>query len=291
MEANGFHEPDLSVPEAGATPLMKLPVTAEILSSNEAAALPPVVEEALPPAEVPIPPLEQAALLPADGPVEVVETPVTTRTDAIPADLEESRIEVEFYIENGFLDEAWRAVALIEEKYPASPLVAELRQRLNERPAEVPSPEASVQVAPTDEALTAALPVESEVPDEVSVIEPSVELVAAEPQVGPPPEITQPAPEPTPEKQEVPAEQAAPLQPEPAIDAAIPACLPESATLPEVETTPLLAPARVAEPAATESGGMHMLGASARFCVNARGISGAYGCSKGAAYTRPGDSE
>ena len=45
-------------------------------------------------------------------------------------DLDDSKVEVEFYLENDFLDEARQTVAALERKYPGSPFVAGLRQLL-----------------------------------------------------------------------------------------------------------------------------------------------------------------
>jgi tetratricopeptide (TPR) repeat protein len=84
-------------------------------------------------------------------------TPPESPAEALLPDLEESRIEVEFYLENEFLDEAWRAVAALEQKYPGNPVVAELRQRLNERPSERPAGE-----TPSAETPASAEPVEEE---------------------------------------------------------------------------------------------------------------------------------
>jgi len=46
---------------------------------------------------------------------------------ATPFDYEESRIEVSFYLENGFLEEAIKAVEELEKAYPGEPRIAEFR--------------------------------------------------------------------------------------------------------------------------------------------------------------------
>ncbi len=51
---------------------------------------------------------------------------------APPFDYEESREEIEFYLRHGFFDEAQKAVADLEAKYPGEERVAEFRQRVDE---------------------------------------------------------------------------------------------------------------------------------------------------------------
>lgn len=47
-----------------------------------------------------------------------------------PFDYEEARVEIDFYLEQGFTEEAKKAVQALEEKYPGNPQIGELRQRV-----------------------------------------------------------------------------------------------------------------------------------------------------------------
>jgi tetratricopeptide (TPR) repeat protein len=55
---------------------------------------------------------------------------------------EESRVEVDFYLEQGFLEEARKAVAALEVKFPGDAQVAELRHIVEARAAGAPAPTA-----------------------------------------------------------------------------------------------------------------------------------------------------
>ena len=82
-------------------------------------------EAALPEAVLPeIPPAE--GVLPEIAPIEAVPPEV------IPPkfDFEEAAAEIDFYLNYGLAQEAQKAVAKLEEKFPGDPKVAELRQRL-----------------------------------------------------------------------------------------------------------------------------------------------------------------
>lgn len=68
-------------------------------------------------------------------------TPVEPREQPIPAELAESKIEIEFYLEYGFVEEARHVLAEIEEKYPDNTFVAQLRSRFDER-----SPQSSAEL-------------------------------------------------------------------------------------------------------------------------------------------------
>ena len=90
-----------------------------------------------------------AALSP-DAPTTAQPEPLTARAEeSTPEDLEDTRIEVDFYLDHGFWDEAREAVALLEDKYPRSSFVAQLRQHLDERLAQGPPAEPTVTVATT----------------------------------------------------------------------------------------------------------------------------------------------
>lgn len=112
------------VPRTSATGLGALP-PAETLAPAEVPPSQRVIEEVVPNGNVPA------------GVTGSLPVPVEA---AIPADLEDSIVEVEFYLENNFVAEARKAVTALEEKYPDSPATARLRQRLEGRPPIAPAP-------------------------------------------------------------------------------------------------------------------------------------------------------
>jgi len=106
------------------------------------ASIPPATGEA-PAAQAP-----KEAVAPVGTPPTRAETPAASPAEAASFDFEESKVEVDFYLEHGFVDEAWGTVAALEEEYPGSKLVAELRRRVEERSSEAPAEEPEVEVAP-----------------------------------------------------------------------------------------------------------------------------------------------
>jgi tetratricopeptide (TPR) repeat protein len=153
---------------------------------------------------------------------------------AIPVELDDSRIEVEFYLENGFVDEARQTVATLEEKYPGSPFVADLRQQLDVHLSKAPPMEALEAYAPADESAGADKVAELGLEDQRTLEEP--EIPPAEPTVAPVPAPVADALAPP-----------AVTEPEPAMSNAIPASAPE------------LEPA-VEAPAAAATGGVDLFG-------------------------------
>ncbi len=196
-------------------------------SSTPPAALQPPAE---PPVEVPaafdepsapppIVPVAEEASAPVESPSKAQKPAAPPGEEAVPADLEDSRIEVEFYIENGFVDEAAKTVAGLEEKYPSHSLVAELRQKINAHmtgsPAAAPPPPAP----PAVEEIFAVPPVEIKAADAAPA-----EIIADTPEIAPAP-APELEPEPVTEEsttQEVglPANYAGIPEPEPAAPAA-----------------------------------------------------------------------
>ena len=223
MAALGYQAPAPSVSEPVTPPPLEMTVPVDIPASAEEPAPKPVVKEAGPAAEA-APEIPEP--LPAAG------------EEAIRDDLEDSRIEVEFYLENGFMDEARQAVAGLEVKYPGSLFVAEFRRRLYER-AGGPSPaEPQAQVAPPNESVAA---------------EPPAKIVQAEPEVAPPPEPAPVAEELARDEWELPTSYAVTSHPKPLMQQAVPPAV----TVPEAPP-PAHEPA-VEGPVAAESGSMGML--------------------------------
>ena len=127
-------------------------------------AAPPVEKEA-PPVEIPpamaeapaAPPVEESETpteAPSREPSTVAETAAPPEEDA-PFDFEEGKIEVDFYLENGFVDEARKTVTTLETKFPGNQLVAGLRKYLEERTGTAP---AAVPVTGTADGASEVLP-------------------------------------------------------------------------------------------------------------------------------------
>jgi tetratricopeptide (TPR) repeat protein len=298
MAAFGFEAPapSFAEPKAVAPPPVETPAPVEIAATLEEPAaealgipvaheelaaevleIPVIPEEAAPEtvetsahSEAPSPaPVMDEATPPVEKPAEVHEPPPEFAEEAIPVDLEDSRIEVEFYLENGFIDEARQTVATMEAKYPGSPFVAELRRLLNERTGEAPPAEpqeqVASQVAPADEVVAGEPPADYEIAEELNFEELPVEVAEAEPEVASPsepapavkepaPAVPQPAPvaeEPAHEEWELPTSYAVTLEPEPAVDHGAPH------PVKKPEAPP---PAHEPEPVAAQSGGMDVFG-------------------------------
>lgn len=167
--AFGFEAPAPAIPELAAPPPVGIPAPAEIVAPMETTA---PVKEPTPP------PVVAQAPSPVETPLGVPEPPPGRVEEGISAELDDSRIEVEFYLENGFIDEARQTVSDLEAKYPGNPFVAELRQLLNERltgapPAAEPRVEIiPMEVAPAEEAVVAKPPAVPEVANEFVLAEP-----------------------------------------------------------------------------------------------------------------------
>ena len=217
------------------------------------APAPPVLERgASLPVEMPAPPgIPVSAAGPAPPPAAahtVVPEPTPVRAEeSVPADLEDSLIEVDFYIENGFLDEARQAVAVLEEKYPGNPLVADLRRQLDEGAAKGPLEEPPAQVAPAKE---------------IPVAEPPKEVVQAKPEVAFP-HVPEPAAEElATEEWELPTSYAVPPPPEPTARPMAPPPATETEaplSVAEIATPPPAHEPMVEGPVVAGSGGRDLL--------------------------------
>jgi tetratricopeptide (TPR) repeat protein len=155
---------DLSRPpeqEASATPPAEIPSGFSVvpgMESPSAAAvgtplgpsIPPVGETPLPaPLQLPIDLSRQASSAPPPGPTpKIQEIDLSKDWESFQAqgssfNYEDSRIEVKFYLENGFLEEAIKAVEELERTLPGESRIAELRAlveaRTGPRAAEVPA--------------------------------------------------------------------------------------------------------------------------------------------------------
>ncbi len=168
--------------DSGADDGREWPVPMEIEEPREELALPPHVEMALPAGPA------------ADG------QPRDGSEPGLSAALEDSRIEVEFYLENGFLDEARQSIAALEVKYPGSIFVAGLRQQIDVRAGIASSPErreasaplhADSSQSPTAVSTIAPPPAENILPATVS--EPPAPPFVEAPIAAPPPAIETPA--------------------------------------------------------------------------------------------------
>ncbi len=123
---------------------------------------------------------------------------------------EESRVEIDFYLDQNLIDEARSAVETLEANYPENPQVAELRQQMEARLAQgTEAPEPPAFVEPHPELVQAAEPEELQLPETFAAPPPAEK----EPEIAPQVELTPSEVEPAiPQSAEPPAA----LQPEPA---------------------------------------------------------------------------
>jgi tetratricopeptide (TPR) repeat protein len=199
---------DLTAPaseQAEAPPAMEFDLSSA-LGGAPAPPEAPVEETVAPPA----PEFDLAAA--QEAPAEAVEAP-PEQPEALPSlpgappfeagaaqfNAEDSRIEVDFYLDQGFVDEARNVVQGLEEKFPGNPQVEALRRRIEERDAApkeaVAEPSAPAEEPPAPPRVEEAAP---SFPEPVS---------AAEAPVAPEAEVP---PEPTP----APVEAAIPVAPQ-----------------------------------------------------------------------------
>jgi len=264
MAAFDFQAPAPSVPEPVVSPPVEMPapvemlMPAEILASPEKQGLPPVEVPASPEEPVP-PPVVEPAPAPK-APIKAPEAPPISVVEPIPADFEDSRIEVEFYLENGFVDEARQALAVLKEKYPGNLVVAELLHRLDKGTGEAPLAELPAHVAPLDEAVVVEPPAEIELADGAPHAEPPKEIVQLKPEVAPPPEPAPVAEEPAHEEWELPTSYAVASPLEPAKPPVVPP--PPTEPKPQPQAAEFVLPPAfkpvVEEPVAAESSGVGM---------------------------------
>lgn len=147
-------------------PLAPPPVEAAALEINLSTGL-GVPEEAAPP-EIPLestvaPPSSETAApaaeahefdLSGDWEATAAVAPREAAKPPEPVPLfhyEEARTEINFYLENGFVEEAWKTVQSLEEKFHGNPQVAELRQ-LVESHVSAPATEAAAPPAASSQA-------------------------------------------------------------------------------------------------------------------------------------------
>jgi tetratricopeptide (TPR) repeat protein len=126
----------------------------------------------VPAEELELPAKPEALPPPAEAPVVEKEIP--------PFNYEEARVEIDFYLDQGLLEEARSAIQALEEKFPGDAYVAELRQRV-EAQAGAPA-EAEAEVAPPPAEPVEAAATEWELP--TTFAEPAPKAV---PEVKPPP--------------------------------------------------------------------------------------------------------
>jgi tetratricopeptide (TPR) repeat protein len=153
----------------------------DLSSDLDAFAAPPAAQPEIPLAEVPV---EE----PAPVPVPPAET----------FNFEEVKSEVEFYLSQGFVDDASSSVAALEEKFPGDPRVATLRKLVEEKAApSAPEPAEAVVSVPADEtmlavpiaAATEAAPKE---PEAAAAPTPPPAQAVPEPPTAPPPAVEPP---------------------------------------------------------------------------------------------------
>ena len=120
---------------------------------------------AVAPEEAPVRQGPAPAMARMEAPVIFDEVPAAPSVESAPFDFEESKLEIDFYLEHGFEDEARQAVAALGKKYPGDKLVADLRRHLEESGAPAPAEQPEVEfteAAPADQPARepAAIPTE-----------------------------------------------------------------------------------------------------------------------------------
>jgi len=121
------------------------PEPAEAAASGPMAATVPVPLVPEIPAVVPAP--EAAGVVPTEPAVPGVPRVLAVSEPAgaplpappaaaVPAELEDARVEIQFYLEHGFVDAAREALSTLEGKYPSNPMVAELKSQVEKLPPE-----------------------------------------------------------------------------------------------------------------------------------------------------------
>lgn len=142
------------------------------------------------------PPSEEAPIL--EAPVAETEPPLIPAEVAGPPgfNFEDSKVEIDYYLDQGFADEARAAMKGLEEKFPGNAQVAELRARMDARLA--PEPTEAVAAA-QEPAAVAEFKVETPA-HEVPAIPPEPPA-AAPPAAKVPPPVVKPEPLPPPPSQ------------------------------------------------------------------------------------------
>lgn len=181
---------EIDIADVFATPVQEESPAAEPTSAVE------VPIDLAPPAEVSVQPpaadeLDLSSELSAFGATEAAPVEVPVEELAPPAgvgvegfDLGEAKGEVEFYLSQGFVDEARNSIAKYEERFPGEPRIAELRQLVEE---------AAAPVAAESPASGAAAPAETFAPE--AEAPPELPSVSAEPPLPtPPPAVVEPPP-------------------------------------------------------------------------------------------------
>ncbi len=103
------------------------------------AASPPAASEV----EAAAPAKAEAHEFDLSGDLEAMTAGVSSpaaKPQAPPFNYEDSLVEVDFYLGQGFTDEAMKAVESLEENYPGNPQVAELRRRVEEHASRTAAP-------------------------------------------------------------------------------------------------------------------------------------------------------
>lgn len=139
----------------------------------------PGIESSEAPSPQPEAPLDLSAPPAEEAPAATPEPAVAPGPGAPAFNYEDSTVEVDFYLDQGFVEEAQNAVAALEEKFPGDARVAELRVRL-ERHAPSQAKPAEAEIEEAAPAL-AAVPTEPEAPPDLAEVEPQISSPAIEP--------------------------------------------------------------------------------------------------------------
>jgi len=200
-------------PEVGAK---EFALTSELAVGAAEEPAPSVAEEVAPPApgevsfDLSAAPVSAGPPAPPAPPTESPEIDLSEDWEAVVApaappeapafNYEESRVEINFYLENGFVNEARKAVEELEEKFPGHEQVAELRRLVETHvgaaapePAPTPSAPPAQPSAAEWELPSAYVGPPSEAPP-VSAEEPEAPKAASPPPIPEAPPPVEPAP-------------------------------------------------------------------------------------------------
>ena len=126
---------------------MDLSLDLEAMTAPARQAAAPPGKQTMAPADVaPVRQAAEEAEAPVVAPPGELHAP-PARAGAPPAfNFDDAMVEVDFYLENGFISEARQTVEALEARFPGDELVEELRRHLEERLSEAPTVETQVEV-------------------------------------------------------------------------------------------------------------------------------------------------
>ena len=111
--------------------------------------------------EMPVVPVAEVSEPPIEAPAHLSEVSGSSGEAGELFNYDESKLEVDFYLEHGFFEEAQQAVAALEGNYPGNDLVAGLRLHVEEKSAAAPAEREELETAETASSDEEAGPAET----------------------------------------------------------------------------------------------------------------------------------